>query len=275
MHARRRCPKATISLAERGQIMEQDQKRAAIRTPTDFYTVSLPEEAEDSQFYSEFTIILRTADAVNSFHSVYRSRRTGAKGGPSTHAQQDLYRAMLIFACAGLDIFVKQLIRTKLFKLIEADKKAEAKFKEHVRRGISKDDKAVLNTVALALIDRNPREIFLADYVEGMTGESLQSVEELCKVSEASGLDTKTIFDGTKRNLLKDAFTVRNQIIHEMDITVSVESAKRSGHRTRRQRRADIMEKHTEAILDLAQELFLAYKNRFAEFKIGIAKGSR
>jgi hypothetical protein len=182
---------------------------------------------------------------------------------------------MLIFACAGLDIFVKQLIRTKLFKLIEADKKVEAKFKEHVRRGINKDDKAVLNTVALALIDRNPRDIFLADYVESMTGESLQSVEELCKVSEASGLDTKTIFDGTKRNLLKDAFTVRNQIIHEMDITVSVESAKTSGHRTRRQRRADIMEKHTEAILDLAHELFLAYKNRFAEFKIGIAKGSR
>jgi hypothetical protein len=113
------------------------------------------------------------------------------------------------------------------------------------------------------------------NYVESMTGESLQSVEELCKVSEASGLDTKTIFDGTKRNLLKDAFTVRNQIIHEMDITVSVESAKTSGHRTRRQRRADIMEKHTEAILDLAQELFLAYKNRFAEFKIDIAKGSR
>ncbi len=84
---------------------------------------------------------------------------------------------MLIFACAGLNIFVKQLIRTKLPKLILADKVAEAKFKEHVHRGLKKDDKEVLNTVALALIDRNPLEVFLADYMESMTGESLQSVE--------------------------------------------------------------------------------------------------
>lgn len=180
---------------------------------------------------------------------------------------------MLIFACAGLDIFVKQLIGTKLSRLIDADKKAEAKFKEHVRRGLNKDDKAVLNTVALALIDRNPRDIFLADYLESMTSESLQSVEELCRVSDASGLDTKSIFNTEKRNLLKDAFTVRNQIIHEMDITVSHEDGKKTGHRTRRQRRAEVMEKHTRAILDLAQELFSAYKSKFEEFKIGTAKG--
>jgi hypothetical protein len=154
---------------------------------TNFYSVSLLAEVEDSQFYSEFSIIGKTVDAVNSFHWVYRSGRTGARGGPSTHAQQDLYRAMLIFACAGLDIFVKQLIRTKLPKLISADKKAEAKFKEHVKRGLNKDDKAVLNTVALALIDKNPRDIFLADYLDSMTSESLQSVEELCKVSDAPG----------------------------------------------------------------------------------------
>ena len=255
--------------------MAQDQERTTPHEVTAFYDVSLPLEAEDSQFYSEFTIIVRTVDAVNSFHYVYKSWRTGARGGPSTHAQQDLYRAMLIFACAGLDIFVKQLIRTKLSKLIDVDKKAEVKFKEHVRRGLNKDDKEVLNTVALALIDRNPRDIFLGDYLEGMTSESLQSVEELCRVSEASGLDTKSIFDTEKRNLLKDAFTVRNQIIHEMDITVSTDGTRTTGHRTRRQRRADVMEKNTRAILDLAQELFLAFKNRFEEFKIGTAKSSK
>lgn len=237
-----------------------------------FYTASISAEAEDTQFYSEFSIIVKTVDAVNSFHYVYRSWRTGAKGGPSTHAQQDLYRAMLIFACAGLDILVKQLIRTKLPKLIAADKRAEAKFKEHVRRGLGKDDKAVLNTVALALIDRNPREILLADYLESMTSDSLQSVEELFKVSEASGLDAKAIFDSDKRAVLKEAFTIRNQIIHEMDIIVAREGSKNTGHRTRRQRRAEVMEKHTRALLDLAQELFSAYKKRFEEFKIGTEK---
>jgi len=242
---------------------------------TNFYSVSIPQEDEDSQFYPEFSIIGKTVDAVNSFYYVYRSWRTGAKGGPSTHEQQDLYRAMLIFACAGLDIFVKQLIRTKLPKLIIADKRAEAKFKEHVRRGLNKDDKEVLNTVALALIDRNPREIFLADYLEAMTSESLQSVEELCRVSDASGLDTKIMFYNEKKSLLKEVFTVRNQIIHEMDIVVTHDTAKKTGHRTRRQRRANIMEKHTRAILDLAQELFRAYKDRFQAFKIDIEKSPK
>lgn len=242
---------------------------------TVFYTVSLPPENEDNPFYSEFGIIGKTVDAVNSFHYVYQSGRSGAKGGPATHAQQDLYRAMLIFACAGLDIFVKQLIRTKLPKLIGADKNAQAKFKEHVRRGLNKDDKEILNTVALALIDRNPREVFLADYMESLTSESLQSVEELCRVSEASGLDTKSIFNPEKRNLLRDAFTTRNQIIHEMDIVVAHDNAKTTGHRTRRQRRARIMEKHTRAILDLALELLQAYQNRFNEFKIDTEKAKK
>jgi hypothetical protein len=180
---------------------------------------------------------------------------------------------MLVFACAGLDVFVKQLIRTKLPSLITADRTAEGKFKEYVKRGLKKDDKEVLNTVALALIDRNPREVFLKEYVESMTGESLQSVEELCRVSDASGLDTKSIFSSEKRNLLKDVFTVRNQIIHEMDITVTADPSKKTGYRTRRQRRAEVLEKHTRTILDLAQEIFSAYKKRFEEFKIGTEKG--
>ncbi len=252
---------------------KQDQAQGS-RT-TEFYSVWLPPESDESQFYPEFGIITRTVEAVNSFHYVYKSSRLGTKAGPATHAQQDLYRAMLIFACAGLDIFVKQLIKTKLSKLIVHDKSAEAKFKEHVRRGLNKDDKAILNTVALALIDRNPREIFLTDYLESMTSDSLQSAEELYKVSEASGLNTKLLFSVEKKNVLRDAFTVRNQIIHEMDITIENDGTKASGYRTRRQRRADFMEKHTRAILDLAQDLFFAYKNKFEEFKIGTQKSSK
>ena len=226
-----------------------------------------------SPFFSEYSIILRTIAAVNSFYSVYRSGRTGAQGGPSTHAQQDLYRAMLIFACAGLDIFVKQLIKSKLPQLIEADQNAQIQFKDFVRRGIKKNEKAVLDTIALALIDKNPRDVFLKDYVESLTSDSLQSVEELRKVSEASGLETRTLFQKQSEDLLKEAFRVRNQIIHEMDITVEDGSPRNAGHRTRRQRKAKVMGKHTKAILDLAQKIFSAYKDRFSLYKIGVKKG--
>ena len=39
----------------------------------------------------------------------------------------------------------------------------------------------MLNTVAFALIDQKPRSVFLNEYIDSMTGESLQSVDEFTK----------------------------------------------------------------------------------------------
>src|SRR5580692_11794145 len=85
---------------------------------------SLPANANIDEktdpFYSEYTVLSKTVDAVNSFHSLYTGLRVG-KSGPSTHEQQDLYRAMLVFACAGLDVFVKQLVKKKIPQLVDRD----------------------------------------------------------------------------------------------------------------------------------------------------------
>lgn len=236
-----------------------------------FYKISLPAERESSIFYDEYNILIKTTESVNSFNALYREGRSGASG-PSTHEQQDLYRAVLVFACAGLDVFVKQLVKNKLPQLLEVDKDVQVKFKESVRRGLEKDEKEILNTVALALIDQTPRNVFLNAYIKTMTGNSLQSVSELRRVSEASGLDTKKIFTDNKANTLKDAFIARNQIIHEMDINISDSTSRTTGYRTRRQRKAMVMEEHTKSILGLAEELFSAYKDKFQKYKIGVEK---
>lgn len=237
-----------------------------------FYKISLSAEKENSIFYDEYNILTKTAESVNSFNALYRAGRSGVKGGPSTHEQQDLYRAVLVFACAGLDVFVKQLVKNKLPQLLDVDKDVQGKFKEYVKRGIKKDEKEILNTVALALIDQTPRNVFLNEYIKNMTGDSLQSVSELKRVSEASGIDTKKIFTDKKANTLKDAFIARNQIIHEMDINISDSTSRTTGYRTRRQRKATVMEKHTKSILGLAEELFSAYKEKFQKYKIGVEK---
>lgn len=121
---------------------------------------------------------------------------------------------MLIFACAGLDVFVKQLIKSKLPKLLRVDKVAQFKFKEYVKRGLNKNDKEILNVLAFALIDRNPRRIFLDEYIQSMTGESLQSVDELMRVSEASGLNTKdmTEVDFKDQNVIIDGAHLTGKI---------------------------------------------------------------
>lgn len=229
---------------------------------------------ETDSFYSEYVIFQKTVEAVNSFNSLYRVGRKGTKGGPSTHKQQDLNRAMLVFACAGLDVLVKRLVKAKLPRLIEADHGVNDRFKEYVKDGLRKSEKELLNTVALALIDQSPKQMLVREYIGTMTEDSLQSVPELQRVARASGLDAKSIFTTERMNRLKDAFIVRNQIIHEMDISIADGKGWGTGHRTRRQRVSRDMERHTKEILDLGQELLSAFKGRFNVLKIDVQKAS-
>lgn len=242
------------------------QKGANIKTNI-FYTENLPIEKEGSLFFVEYNVLLKTIESVNNFNNLYKGKRAGARGG-ATHNQQDLYRAMLVFACAGLDVFVKLLVKNKLSQLIKNDVKAEEKFKEFVGSEIKKDDKKTLDMVALALINNNPRDVFLDKYILSMTESSLQSVEQLMKVSEVSGLDTKKIFSDKNKERIERAFRVRNEIIHEMDINIDQSPSKTTAYRTRRQRVAKEMETNTKSILKLAENIFLAYKTQFKKYLI-------
>lgn len=219
---------------------------------------------QDDVFYPEFIIFSKTIETVNSINSLYHSGRVGKKGGPSTHAQQDLYRAMLVFACAGLDILLKRLTVTKLPQIISKDQKAKEKFKEFVRRGINKEEKELLNLVAFALIDSSPQDFLVREYVEELTKDSLQATTKITKICESSGLETKMIIGASKLNALNDAFKVRNEIIHEMDINLNAPTSSR-GYRTRRQRQAPQMESHTITILELAESIFIQYKEKYSQ----------
>ncbi|OGE90617.1 MAG: hypothetical protein A3E29_02375 [Candidatus Doudnabacteria bacterium RIFCSPHIGHO2_12_FULL_48_16] len=225
-------------------------------------------ESKDESFNSEYNIFLKTVESVNNLSLLYETTRAGEKG-PASHSQQDLYRAMLIFACAGLDVFFKKLIQTKLSKLINhSDTASQEVFKNWIANRLKKPEE-LLNTVALALTDINPRETFIKQYIENMTGNSLQSYQQLYIVCNASGLQTKKIL---KEKALDEAFSVRNKIIHEMDINSSENPSKTKGYRTRNTRTRHDMEKHTRVILDLIQDSFSAYKTKFKELNIETKK---
>ncbi|MCK9588149.1 MAG: hypothetical protein M0Q93_02165 [Terrimicrobiaceae bacterium] len=244
------------------------------KTNIEFYKIGLPAENENSLFIIEYEIILRTVESVNNFNLLYKAGRLGSKG-PSTHEQQDLYRAMLIFACAGLDVLLKQLIKTKISDIISADKKgANEKFKEYVKSSINlKDPNKLLNTIALALVDQNPKEILMSEYIKYLTRDSLQAKEKIITIILASGFSDKFL-SKERLNSLKDVFEVRNQIIHEMDINILDNLSKNKGYRKRRQRKAAQIEKYTKIILDLSVSIFTEYKRKFDEFKIETKKSS-
>ena len=244
----------------------------ASKKKTKFCTFSHLLEKETGLFYPEYCILLKTADSVNSLFDLYKTGRSGAKGGPSTHDQQDLYRAMLVFACAGLDVFVKKMVTDKLPQLLSVDKEAEKKFGEFVQKDLKAEK--ITNVLALALINPVPRNVFIAEYIKFLVGESLQSAEAIHSVLSNSGIEIgpTSPFNKPRMSKIKEAFIVRNEIIHEMDINIQDGAARTTAYRTRRVRKAGAMEEHTQNILRLAEDILKAYKEKFEKYKVGFKK---
>jgi hypothetical protein len=187
------------------------------------------------------SILCKAADAAESFHVVFREQR-GQGPGTSSDAQQDVLRAMLVFACAGLDSALKQLVRDALEDVINRSPRAQQSFQESVRRKIP-DIERSQKLLAAVLTAVDPRGYLLRETIKDLLEGSLQSVKEFSKVAAALDVETKTLVQG-----LQEAFDARNQIIHEMDINFGT-------NRSRRPRRRDDMERMTEHILNAAAGL--------------------
>ncbi len=79
--------------------------------------------------------------------------------------------------------------------------------------------------LALILADRAPRQRLIEEYIKELTGESLQSAEEIMRTCAALGLEHKTL--GLDLAKLKEIFSIRNKIIHELDIDLNAPKRKR------------------------------------------------
>ncbi len=79
-------------------------------------------------------ILGQAYNACESFHVTFREFRTGVGRGTTSDAHQDILRAMLIFAWAGLDSAIKRLVRDALQSVIDQDAGAQTNFTETIRR---------------------------------------------------------------------------------------------------------------------------------------------
>jgi hypothetical protein len=186
-----------------------------------------------------YAILGQAYEACESFHVIFKQLRKDAGRGTTTDAQQDTLRAMLVFACAGLDAAIKQLVRDALQGVINLNPGAEANFTESVKRKLP-DVERSRDLLATVLTAPNPRQALLERVTSDLIADSLQSFEQLSKVAAAFNIKTSGIADVVQ---LKLAFRVRNEIIHEMDIDFQA-------NRSRRQRRQADMEAYTRVILE-------------------------
>lgn len=122
----------------------------------------LPAAKELHAAHSILAAAHRTTDAFADAFDIVRSSRK-AKGAP-TDEEQDLLRAMLLFAGAGLDSMIKQLTRDALSRVLERDLGAQKLFQEFIERRLRQRETGAerivtLDTkfVAYILSDPSPR----------------------------------------------------------------------------------------------------------------------
>jgi hypothetical protein len=150
---------------------------------------------------------------LNSFDQVRKDRN--AKGAP-TDLEQDLLRAMLVFACSGLDAIIKQLIKDALPIVIEKNEGAEAQFRSFIERRIGQDQKLNYELIALSLTSRTPRDQTLERFKTLLSQDSLQSKDQIFQIAAFFDIPSKDI--ATSADDLREVFRMRNKIIHELDI---------------------------------------------------------
>jgi hypothetical protein len=170
----------------------------------------------------------------------------------TTDQEQDLLRAMLVMAAAGLDAMSKQLIREALPQLLERSPQALNTFEKFIARRLGedrdgKDTKAANLFLARVLSRPSPKVQLIEEYILDLTRGSLQSGEALFQVSAALGISPPKV--GIDPKELKPIFDVRNMVVHELDIDLS------AARRVRHVRGQTTMIRDSNTLLKLSERI--------------------
>jgi len=173
-------------------------------------------------------------------------------GAPTDHAQ-DLLRAALVFAAAGVDALVKQLVRDTLPSIVDQDIGARQQFREYVKTALLRKEQLDIDLLADVLLADNGTEQLKAKLCRDLTSNSLQSHEQLLKVASFFAITPASLVVTIPE--LKAAFAVRNQISHEMDVDIQGTTRKR------RSRKFSNMKAEAEKLITVG----LAFYNSVAQ----------
>ena len=189
------------------------------------------EEAEDAHKILEYALEASTS-LLKAFDASRSARR--ATGGNTTTEEQDLLRAMLVFAGAGLDASVKRLIESclpVLARRASGVREALEGFAARRLRDESSTSGASARGYALlasAISSPTPQAAVVRAYVDDLIGSSLQSVDRVFEALSALGIQKEVAVD---REQLKTVFIARNNIVHEMDMDLSEKNRYRTTRR--------------------------------------------
>lgn len=182
-----------------------------------------PQQPKHGQIFAAYMILTGAHWASSAFLDIFEgSREARDAKGVSNEEEQDLLRAMLIFAASGLDSTVKRLVRDALASVIDNDDEAECRLVDYLEKKLASGGRSEPMNVRLltsALVAPAPREILVEELIRELTAGSLQSKNELFKVASFFNIPSQEVAQNPE--LLKKIFEARNQIAHEMDVDFS------------------------------------------------------
>ncbi len=202
-------------------------------------TISVPRPFQASRLATlqAGTILSFAHSSVTSLLQNFDALRTGPGAPP--HEHQDLLRAMIVFAGAGLDSMTKNLIRRALPVMVEATPEVRERIEDLCRRHIERVGvPEALTRISLA---DTPRAAVMEMVIDDLTAGSLQSVEEVNRVLRYLGITRGSL--GSTDEELRDVFSCRNNIVHDMDVDFNQD------WRNRIIRNRATMLKHTRTLL--------------------------
>lgn len=177
--------------------------------------------AAKSQTKTAALILEHSVDSANSLWAAYDLARVnrGKPRGITTDQEQDLLRAMVVAAASGLDACLKRLIRDCLPDLVKESGDVHDAFERFVARHLQSGEGIIsAKLLAKTLAAGDAQRHLIEQYVYDLTGDSLQSADQLMKTCSALGADPKAcIGDVTE---VRKIFAARNQMIHELDMNL-------------------------------------------------------
>ena len=192
-------------------------------------------------------VIGHAKDSVAGFldaFEVVRKARDAGRGAP-TDEEQDLARAALVFAAAGLDSCIKHLIKDSIVSLSNFDEKVGDLLSRFVRNLLEVDPK---HRLVSALLAESSRSDLIDSYIYELTGSSLQSFDQLASASGALGIKVE-ILTSNKKDVQR-IFAARNDIIHELHVNIDGEV----GQRERNSRSKTQLDVDAKLLLSIAEQ---------------------
>jgi hypothetical protein len=201
-----------------------------------------PATPQCSACQNAHSILIAARQSSSSFLDIFDQTRAQRKArGMPTDEEQDLLRAMMLFAASGLDSMIKQLIRDALPIVIEKHEGALAQLAVFFARALKRKEPMDIDFIAGTLLHDSPRQRVINELIQDLTSASLQSSEQVLRVAAFFDIPSRTLTENPRQ--LQDIFGRRNQMAHEMDVDFS------QPNRTRRPRAK-------QAMIDDTNELF-------------------